>query len=241
MPKGGDLHTHLSGAVYAERFIAWAAQEASLRDPPHEPAVDAALRAAPGDAAVADAMRDQNLYDQLVNAFSMRFFLPTLALPSDHDQFFAAFGKFGAASGSHFVDMTIDQLKQYDSENVQYVEFMMTFCLPERSPSGSSRPWPSRMTMPRRLAGAAGERARSTASRRSATSLAAAIGKIRSELGCDQQATQPGCRVTFRYIAQICAIPPSTTCSFRLPSRRRSIRAEPQRRRAQSTFSPRII
>ena len=23
MPKGGDLHTHLSGAVYAERFIAW--------------------------------------------------------------------------------------------------------------------------------------------------------------------------------------------------------------------------
>ena len=27
MPKGGDLHTHLSGAAYAERFIAWAARE----------------------------------------------------------------------------------------------------------------------------------------------------------------------------------------------------------------------
>src|SRR5262244_855742 len=27
MPKGGDLHTHLAGAVYAERFIAWAAQQ----------------------------------------------------------------------------------------------------------------------------------------------------------------------------------------------------------------------
>jgi hypothetical protein len=27
MPKGGDLHTHLAGAVYAERFLAWAAQE----------------------------------------------------------------------------------------------------------------------------------------------------------------------------------------------------------------------
>ena len=26
MPKGGDLHTHLSGAVYAERFVAWAAE-----------------------------------------------------------------------------------------------------------------------------------------------------------------------------------------------------------------------
>jgi adenosine deaminase len=31
MPKGGDLHTHLSGAVYAERFIAWAAQKSGLR------------------------------------------------------------------------------------------------------------------------------------------------------------------------------------------------------------------
>src|SRR5947207_763215 len=26
MPKGGDLHTHLSGAVYAETFISWAQQ-----------------------------------------------------------------------------------------------------------------------------------------------------------------------------------------------------------------------
>ncbi len=25
MPKGGDLHSHLSGAVYAESFLAWAA------------------------------------------------------------------------------------------------------------------------------------------------------------------------------------------------------------------------
>src|SRR5215831_9031690 len=27
MPKGGDLHNHLSGAVYAESFITWAAQD----------------------------------------------------------------------------------------------------------------------------------------------------------------------------------------------------------------------
>ena len=33
MPKGGDLHTHLSGAVYAERFIAWAAQQHLCADP----------------------------------------------------------------------------------------------------------------------------------------------------------------------------------------------------------------
>src|SRR3977135_4020093 len=33
MPKGGALHTHLSGAVYAERFIAWAAQQNLCADP----------------------------------------------------------------------------------------------------------------------------------------------------------------------------------------------------------------
>src|ERR1044072_4485010 len=27
MPKGADLHNHLSGAVYAERYIEWAAEQ----------------------------------------------------------------------------------------------------------------------------------------------------------------------------------------------------------------------
>src|SRR6185295_7935824 len=27
MPKGGDLHSHLSGAVYAESYIQWAANK----------------------------------------------------------------------------------------------------------------------------------------------------------------------------------------------------------------------
>src|SRR3982750_2000682 len=27
MPKGGDLHNHLSGSVYAERYIEWAADK----------------------------------------------------------------------------------------------------------------------------------------------------------------------------------------------------------------------
>ena len=26
-PKGGDLHNHLDGAIYAESYIAWAAQD----------------------------------------------------------------------------------------------------------------------------------------------------------------------------------------------------------------------
>src|SRR5262249_56409885 len=55
-----------------------------------------------------------------------RAFLPTPAVPTGHDEFFALFDKFGEVSGSHFVDMTIDQLRRYDSEHVQYVEFMVS-------------------------------------------------------------------------------------------------------------------
>jgi adenosine deaminase len=32
MPKGGDLHMHMDGAVYAERFIEWAAADHSCVD-----------------------------------------------------------------------------------------------------------------------------------------------------------------------------------------------------------------
>jgi adenosine deaminase len=115
MPKGGDLHTHLAGAVYAERFIAWAAQQNLCANLAHvflsKPQCDQ-----PEDVPVADAMHDQNLYDRLVNAFSTRAFVPTVAVPTDHDKFFAAFDKFGAVTGSRFVDMVIDQLREYDRE-----------------------------------------------------------------------------------------------------------------------------
>jgi hypothetical protein len=119
MPKGGDLHTHLSGAVYAERFVAWAAEEELCVDPANI-LVAKALCNPPGTVPVSDAMRDQALYDRLVNAFSMRAFLPTPAVPTGHDQFFATFDKFNAATAPHFADMVVDQLRQYDRENVQY-------------------------------------------------------------------------------------------------------------------------
>jgi hypothetical protein len=225
MPKGGDLHTHLSGAVYAERFIAWAAQQKLCADPAHvllsKPQCDL-----PGDVSAADAMHDQKLYDQLVNAFSTRFFVPTVAVPSDHDKFFAAFDKFGAASGPRFVDMTVDQLKQYDSENVQYVEFMASFsCWNDRDKF--IKAMAEQTDDPGRLAAlrANGLDDCVTAKR---DDLVASIGKIRSDLGCDQQATRTGCRVSFRYIAQILRNSSPDEVFLQTAIAAALIRAEPQ-------------
>jgi adenosine deaminase len=111
MPRGGDLHVHLSSAVYAERFIAWAAQDGLCAN--WSDVMQAGTRCdQPGDVLISQALRDQQFYDRLVNDFSTRAYLPSVHVPTEHDAFFATFARFGAASGSHFADMMIDQLRQ---------------------------------------------------------------------------------------------------------------------------------
>jgi adenosine deaminase len=225
MPKGGDLHTHLSGAVYAERFIAWAAQQhlcANLANA----LLAKSICEWPDEVPVADAMRDQKLYDRLVNAFSTRAFLPTRTLPTGHDEFFATFGRFGAASTPNFVDMTIDQLKEYDSENVQYAEFMTSFSC-----------WNDRPKFIAAMAGQNDDAGRLAALRANGLDdcvaaqrheLTAAIGKIRNELACDPQRARPGCWVTFRYVAQVSRNSPPDDVFLQTALVAALIRAEPQ-------------
>src|SRR5215472_4237248 len=198
MPKGGDLHTHLGGAVYAERFIAWAAEQGlDLRNVVlAKPQCDRA-----GAVPVSDAMRDQALYNRMVDAFSMRWFLPTPAVPTGHDEFFAAFEKFGTVSGSRFVDMTVDQLKLYDSQNVQYVEFMVSsWCQNERERfvKAVTETTGDASKLAALEASGLGDCVAATRD-----GMTAATGKVTTALACDARNAQPGCGVTFRYILQI--------------------------------------
>ena len=87
-------------------------------------------------------------------AASMRDFLPTPAAPTGHDEFFATFDRFGTASGSHFVDMTLDQLKLYDGENVQYVEFMVSSWCPDDRDRNALRKCAQGFTLSNRRLGA---------------------------------------------------------------------------------------
>ena len=97
-PKGADLHVHLSGAVYAETFIRDAAADgfASIRQrsPSRKPPCAGNLipaKSLTGNITAAN----QCLYDKLVDAFSMRSFVPS-AEWSGHDQFFATFDRLEA-------------------------------------------------------------------------------------------------------------------------------------------------
>src|SRR6476619_4181418 len=103
MPKGGDLHNHLSGAIYAERFIKYAVQDGlcvdraalALAQPPCDPAA--------GKPPASAALQDSTLYGHLLDALSMRQFVA--GAESGHDHFFATFGKFGAATTGRTADM----------------------------------------------------------------------------------------------------------------------------------------
>src|ERR1700757_4217840 len=77
MPKGADLHNHLSGAVYAESFIRAAVEDKLCVDPVANSFARSQSDAqgqpvcADGKVPAAQALRDQHLYDALVNSFSM--------------------------------------------------------------------------------------------------------------------------------------------------------------------------
>ena len=76
MPKGGDLHNHLSGAVYAESFVRWAAEGGLCVDRTTSTVVAPPCDAGKGRPPASTAYQDQGLYNQLLDAFSMRGWFP---------------------------------------------------------------------------------------------------------------------------------------------------------------------
>lgn len=120
MPKGGDLHVHLSGATYAESFIAWGAADGLCLNTTTFGLVRPPCDAAPNLVPATAALTDSTLYSRTLDAMSMRQFLGTME--SGHDHFFRTFGLFGAASGAHVSDMLREIVTRFAAENVDYVE-----------------------------------------------------------------------------------------------------------------------
>jgi len=134
MPKGGDLHNHLSGAVYAESWIRAGAEDHLCVDvaklafmKPQAPLGGGAEQPACGEGKVpaANAFKDQELYDALVDAFSMRGFVPSPGV-TGHDHFFDTFSKFGGTDHRHAGEWIDEVATRAAAQNVQYLELMHT-------------------------------------------------------------------------------------------------------------------
>lgn len=150
MPKGADLHMHLSGAIYAETFIQDAAADllcvntAKLKFEKNigtSKDLPAKAVCAEGSVPAAAALKDQDLYNKLVDAFSLRTFVPVSGR-SGHDQFFATFGRFGGTERNHRGEWLDEVATRAAAQNEQYLEIMETPSFSAAATLGYQIGWP---------------------------------------------------------------------------------------------------
>lgn len=204
MPKGGDLHNHLSGSIYAERYIEWAAENGlCVNSRTMALAVPASPSKCTSDQTPASsALTSSVLYRQLIDAWSMRNW--QLSGQSGHDHFFDAFGLFGPATYNNSGRMLAEAVKSAARGRVSYVELMLT---PDGTPTGVAS------SQIGEKVGWDGNSA-NTLSKLKANGIenAAAIGIKNLQameadknefLKCGMPDADAGCSVTIRYVAQV--------------------------------------
>ena len=120
MPKGGDLHNHLGGNIYAEDFLRWAAADGFCADaarlvPPPCPAAHSL------DAIIA---HQPDAYAALVDALSTRGWQAGVGRDaiSGHDQFFATFQRFGLVEHNHTADALALTRRAAAGDRLSYLE-----------------------------------------------------------------------------------------------------------------------
>jgi hypothetical protein len=198
MPKGGDLHIHLSGAVYAESYVQFAANDGlcvdrgslTLLQPPCDE---------PGGRPPAQlALRDPVLYRRMIDAFSMRNFQPTQQ--SGHDHFFDAFLKFYAASNAHAADTVAEVASRAAAEHVQYLELILNLDRGQSTELSSRVGWDEDLgRMRERLLGS-GVAQLVAATRQFLDQVET---RSREQMRCGTPEADPGCNVVARYIFEI--------------------------------------
>jgi hypothetical protein len=198
MPKGGDLHNHLSGAVYAESYLRWAAADGLCLATATMSIVPGPCDASAGRPPVADVVRRSNpLYDRAIDAMSMRHWDPAL---NGHDHFFATFDKFGV-SARKTGEMLAEVTSRAAAEHVSYLELMLTPDGGQSALLGTAAGWNPDLPVFRQALLAKGFAREIVGLVKDR--LDSAEARQRELLGCAGTTPDPGCRVTVRYIFQI--------------------------------------
>ena len=198
MPKGGDLHNHLSGAIYAESFMKWAAEDGLCLTVPTLSISQPPCTAADKEVNASEISRDQALYDRVIDAWSVRNWNP--ARKSGHDQFFDSFEKFDAAGDRRLGDMLAEVASRAGNQNSSYLELMLG---PDRGRefalTGKLGSIDDFAKMRERLL-AVGLRDSILKSKRE---LVAAEAKQKRLLSCASSNRDRGCSVTIRFLYQV--------------------------------------
>lgn len=200
MPKGGDLHNHLSGAAYAEAII----RAGAAADRCVDPATGALVwntPCGPPYRPMKDALTDSTLNRTLVNAWSMRDFVATSG-NSGHDHFFAAFSLFGGAAPAG--DMAAEVVDRAGRQHMRYVELMITFqsaALGKLADTvGKAHPWTGD---PAAFEAALNDANLSDLVKAATPEIDADEHRMRTVMQCGTKNAHPGCGVTVRWLQQV--------------------------------------
>jgi adenosine deaminase len=201
LPKGGDLHNHLDGAIYAEDLVDFAADgglcvdrtSSRLLAPPCDPCQNYAAKPA-----VRCSYNDHVLYNQMIDAWSMRNWRS--GDESGHDHFFAAFDKFGLASHTHVAEAIAATANRAGLDHLQYLELMHTADGGAAAQLAAKVEWNPDFGKMREALLTAGMKdvAAETGKR-----LAASVARAQEILKCGTPQAAPGCGVTVRYLYQV--------------------------------------
>lgn len=121
MPKGGDLHHHYSGAIYAEQYLEWVDKEGFCVNKTSYTIEK--TKPAAGCLSGQDVMNDNTVLANLLQRWSDKDFYNHSGIQSPPDrQFFDTFAYFNPVASTNAVD-GVQRLKQRAiQENLSYIE-----------------------------------------------------------------------------------------------------------------------
>ena len=204
MPKGGDLHNHLSGSVYAESYVQWAADKGLCVNQTTMVLAAPPCETGSGQLPASAALTNPVLYRQMIDAWSSRFW--QYSGQNGHDDFFDSFGKFGAAGNGQTGAMLAEVAARAAQGQVSYLELMLTPDGGMSSQIGEKVGWDGN------FAGTLSklkDNGMADAVKAGVKALQDAEAEKNRLLNCGTPAARPGCEVTIRYISQVSRGAPS--------------------------------
>jgi adenosine deaminase len=200
MPKGGDLHHHLTGAVYAESYIDYAAADGLCIDRVTIKIVPPPCDESQGRWPASRALTDFTFRNLVIDTWSIRNFHPSAEDRDVRLHFFAAFGKFDLVTNKHWGEMLAEVTHRAGVQREIYLETMLTPDQGESMQLGRQVGWNEDFAAMRsRMLD--GGMAKVVADGR--RNLDDGEKKMREVLGCDGAHPDPGCGITLRYLNQV--------------------------------------
>ena len=199
MPKGGDLHNHMTGSVYAESYVRFAAENNLCAD-----RKTLSLSSAPckeGQVEAKQAFTDPILYRDMLASWSMLGW--PMSGKSGHDHFFDTFAKFDKPEIGHYGDMFAELAQRNADGNVQYLELMLS---PDEFASlgfGMKSAWNDDFGKMRQAMLDGGLKDIVTQSKMNLDKWEARRDEILHCKAANKAMVEPGCGVKTRYIFQV--------------------------------------